>query len=495
MRQQGDENFIKLLNNVRVGEIRQDDIDLLKARQVFDNSNLPSDCIYLFAENKSKDEVNDQKLSELPFPEIVSYASDIVPKGITKQKLDQINERSQSQCAGLAKCLTVKENAKVMLTSNIDISDRLINGQIGIIHSFVYENMNLKVIYVRFNDNEAGLKKRQSDLFAISNNVVPITKVEASIPVTLHSSNCFITRTQFPLMLSWASTIHKVQGLTLSNALVSFKLDKQKTFNHGQIYVALSRVKSLNNLFIMGDINVNSIVVDKNVVLEYERLRKICNVQFGYASPKFSIALLNIRSIFKHSDDLSCDPILMKSNLIFLTETQLFNNDCYDILKVKFKQHQLLLHNNEDKFKSLALLKNEFIESYIEYFDAAIYAEFNNIPGASLPLSVLLLYKSNNQPITDFMQNIRYLVTTKLPDIILGDFNIDLFKEASSAFVQTLEEMSYSIKLKSPTHIRGGLIDHVYFSHALSRSCICNILIHPLYYSDHDAILLQFDSI
>jgi len=228
MRQQGDENFIKLLNNVRVGEIRQDDIDLLKARQVFDNSNLPSDCIYLFAENKSKDEVNDQKLSELPFPEIVSYASDIVPKGITKQKLDQINERSQSQCAGLAKCLTVKENAKVMLTSNIDISDRLINGQIGIIHSFVYENMNLKVIYVRFNDNEAGLKKRQSDLFAISNNVVPITKVEASIPVTLHSSNCFITRTQFPLMLSWASTIHKVQGLTLSNALVLFKLDKQK---------------------------------------------------------------------------------------------------------------------------------------------------------------------------------------------------------------------------------------------------------------------------
>jgi len=126
----------------------------------------------------------------------------------------------------------------------------------------------------------------------------------------------------------------------------------------------------------MNDINVNSIVVDTNVVLEYERLRKIFHIQFGYPSPKFSIALLNIRSIFKHSDDLSCDPILMKSNLICLTETQLFNNDCYNILKTKFKQHQLVLHNNEDKFKSLALLKNQFIESYIEYIDGAIYAEF-----------------------------------------------------------------------------------------------------------------------
>jgi len=219
------ENFIKLLNNVRVGKIRQDDIDLLKSRHMFDNSKLPTDCIYLFAENKSKDEVNHQKLSELPFPEIVLYASDIVPKGITQQKLDQINKRFQSQCAGLAKCLTLKENAKVMLTSNIDICDRLTNGQIGIIHSFVYDNFDIKVIYVRFNDNEAGLKKRRSDLFAINNNIVPIIKVEASIPVSLHSSNCFITRTQFPLMLSWASTIHKVQGKALHFQMLWYYLN------------------------------------------------------------------------------------------------------------------------------------------------------------------------------------------------------------------------------------------------------------------------------
>ena len=43
-------------------------------------------------------------------------------------------------------------------------------------------------------------------------------------------------------MLSWACTIHEVQGLSLNSTVISFDLEKQKLFNQGQIYVALSRV-------------------------------------------------------------------------------------------------------------------------------------------------------------------------------------------------------------------------------------------------------------
>ena len=50
-----------------------------------------------------------------------------------------------------------------------------------------------------------------------------------------------VRRTQFPLMLSYACTVHKVQGLSLKDAVISFKLEKQRNFNAGQMYVAMSR--------------------------------------------------------------------------------------------------------------------------------------------------------------------------------------------------------------------------------------------------------------
>ena len=48
-------------------------------------------------------------------------------------------------------------------------------------------------------------------------------------------------------MLFWTCTVHKVQGLSLKSAVVSFDLEKQKTFNQGEMYVALGRVTKADN--------------------------------------------------------------------------------------------------------------------------------------------------------------------------------------------------------------------------------------------------------
>ena len=75
-------------------------------------------------------------------------------------------------------------------------------------------------------------------------------------------------------MLSWACTIHKVQGLTLNESVVSFDLEKQKSFNQGQMYVAISRITNINSLFLIGDYSSNAIKANKDAATEDGRLRK-----------------------------------------------------------------------------------------------------------------------------------------------------------------------------------------------------------------------------
>ena len=71
-------------------------------------------------------------------------------------------------------------------------------------------------------------------------------------------------------MLSWACTIHKVQGLSLEEGLVNFYLQKQRTFGQGQMYTALSRVLSYDKLFCMGKFEPSSIKVNVSALQEYE---------------------------------------------------------------------------------------------------------------------------------------------------------------------------------------------------------------------------------
>ena len=80
-----------------------------------------------------------------------------------------------------------------------------------------------------------------------------------------------IKRTQFPLLLAWASTVHKVQGLSLEQDV---NLHKQKLFGSGQIYTALRRVKSYDNFYYTGEFKKSTIKINKDALIEYERLKQ-----------------------------------------------------------------------------------------------------------------------------------------------------------------------------------------------------------------------------
>ena len=123
-------------------------------------------------------------------------------------------------------------------------------------------------------------------------------KAEANIRIrTNKDSSPKITRTQFPLMLAWGCTVHKVQGLTLGEVIISFNLVKQKNFNYSQMYVALNRVTSLNGLYLIGEISLSYFRADPRGIYECHRMRNekklkkliYLHLQINISSSKYHI--------------------------------------------------------------------------------------------------------------------------------------------------------------------------------------------------------------
>ena len=113
----------------------------------------------------------------------------------------------------------------------------------------------------------------RSDVTARQYHLVPIKKREALFRVRKNRQQPYVKRIQFPLTLSWDCTVHKVQGLSLIVGVVSLNLESQKSFNQRQMYVALSRIASINELYIIRKYNKTAPKVNESAKRVYERLR------------------------------------------------------------------------------------------------------------------------------------------------------------------------------------------------------------------------------
>ena len=465
MRQQGDNEFIDLLTNVRTASLSSEDEKLLNSRFISNNSNdYPKNALHIFAENSLVNEHNLIMLASLSNQLICIFAMDDYPAGSTQKTIDSVREKKTSDTGGLLYKLDLKIECRVMLTSNVDIEDRLINGQIGTIKKFNVINGKVGSIFVKFDDETAGLKQRGNNRF--NANYVSIERTESKFNITKKKSSGVVTRTQFPLVLAYACTVHKVQGLTLHKIVVSFQLERQRNFNSGQIYVALSRATSLNGLFLTGNYSASAITASGTVHKEYQRLRSSENLlkpleSFSVFDSTLNITLLNIRSLLKHAGELKHHKEIISNDVLLLTETQIgqqYNIHVEDIKQNLNDLTNFIFNNDVEKFKSLFLgYTNEINILNSLKMSGSLLFEMKKSLFSDLSMKNLLVYRSHQQDIQSFMETLSNLLRDYNDiSIIFGDFNIDLLKINRNS--TNLKNLLFGFKqiVDKPTHIDGG---------------------------------------
>ena len=154
-----------------------------------------------------------------------------------------------------------------MLTVNVDVSDGLVNGARGTIEDIIKTGNEVTVLLIKFDHSRVGMKAiAQSQYRSEHPQAVPISRQEAVFYIGKNKA-AEASRRQFPLVLAWATTIHKVQGLTMEQIVIDMKNTK---FDAGQAYVAFSRVKNLEGLFIK-NFKPTNIKASSSIVSEMER--------------------------------------------------------------------------------------------------------------------------------------------------------------------------------------------------------------------------------
>lgn len=232
---QQDQGFIELLNRLRYNEQTQDDYVFLNRfyKPEFKQTE-ETGYIYLTTHNYKADKLNQQKLGEL---EAESHNFNAHIEGSFPDSMfPNVSE------------LHLKEGAQVMFIKNDPSGEgQFFNGKIGMI-----SNLSEEEIWVRFENGSEVLVTP----YKWENKKYSIGKESNEIQETLLGSF-----EQYPIKLAWAVTIHKSQGLTFEKAI----LDLSRTFAPGQLYVALSRLKSLEGLVLSSKLPDNPPKTDESL--------------------------------------------------------------------------------------------------------------------------------------------------------------------------------------------------------------------------------------
>lgn len=251
---QNDNIYKKLLLNMRKGLISKKSIELLNSKMIDENFDKSTTNITRLVPTKSKAfEINSYFINNIKdkkyiYKRTYKESSENLNK-IEKIKLGLMSETEKESEYNYIKestlteeNLVLKKGAYVMCIANLDLGLGIANGTTGIVVDFTPE----KLPVVQFDKHKIVIGKKEWK----SENVPGISVF------------------QIPLILAWGITIHKAQGLTLDKAIVDIGKD---LFEAGQMYVALSRIKSLEGVYLK-EFNINNLKINYKVLSYYKIL-------------------------------------------------------------------------------------------------------------------------------------------------------------------------------------------------------------------------------
>ena len=217
VRQDENSEFAKLLQKIRFGY--NEDLSLLVSRV---GAKLDTDLepVKIFCKNINIDRYNLEKYNNIQEQEVIFYAKDT---GESK-----CSEFFDKNCPA-PKILKLKKGTQVMLLVNLDVQGGLVNGSIGVVEGF----SSLGPI-VRFSNGEKTV---------VDSNKWEFKEQSQDLAGQMRYRT-IANRSQIPLKLAWALSVHKTQGATLDFA----HLDLSDAFEYGQGYVGISRARTLEGL-------------------------------------------------------------------------------------------------------------------------------------------------------------------------------------------------------------------------------------------------------
>lgn len=231
---QCDPLFIRILNNIRLGKVTEEAAETLTAtvKQKIEVSGILA--TRLCSHTREADEINNGKLNNLQGEERCYDSTD---------SDSHLSAQLDTQTP-VGRRLVLKVGAQVMLLKNLSVSAGLVNGARGVVTHF-----EASLPYVKF----------RNKLYACKPEKFPVKT----------AGGLSISRTQIPLRLAWAFSIHKSQGLTLD----CVEMALGRVFEAGQAYVALSRAQSLQTLRVL-DFKRSQVWADPRVLKFHAELHK-----------------------------------------------------------------------------------------------------------------------------------------------------------------------------------------------------------------------------
>jgi hypothetical protein len=499
MRQQDGSQFAELLNRIRVGVKTEEDMAVLQSREISPSDTAyPHDALHVFFRNKDVQSFNDAKLDDL-----AEQGSELVllPALSSKKDINTHQAIVPNSSRGRPNDLRLAVSAKVMLTYNIDVSDGLMNGSRGVIVGFKPSIQHVTHVLVRFDNERVGKKAAAKSPYKVEfPDCVPIERMSASYGKKDMQHKATI---QFPLLLAWASTIHKVQGETRDAIVVNMK----GTFMPAMAYVAFSRVRTLEGLHIV-NFDAKKIKACKKVHDAMNNMRetaikpispvgdvmllpsntyiRIChlNLNGGYRQ---KLGYMKAHGVFEYADIVCFNETWLLNDSHLNVVTDVVIPDCAAYRRERTHRGGGIMicvkQNGVENMHSEELILDNID---IECCGALVQC------GESR-LNVVSVYRApNTLSRVAFVTQLQVLVETLhaangYPILIIGDVNDDAL--LTQEMPDMMSQIGFSQYVTEPTFIEASLIDHVYFNG--NRNILTEVV--DCSYSDHDIVTVAIE--